>query len=43
LFIVDSNTIIAHVPANQGRGHWRDAAIPLGAITHPSRAVVVPD
>jgi hypothetical protein len=43
LFIVDSSTIIAHVPTNQGRGRWRDTTIPLGAITHPSQAVVVPD
>ncbi len=43
LFIIDSNTIITHVPANQGRGRWRDTVIPLGAITHPSQAVVVPD
>jgi Domain of unknown function (DUF3883) len=43
LFIVDSTTIIAHVPNNQGRGRWRDTAIPLGAITHPSQAVAVPD
>lgn len=43
LFIVDSTAVGSHIPANQGRGRWRDTAIPMGAITHPSRAMSVPD
>ena len=43
VFIVESSAIIAHTPTNQGRGRWRDTAIPLGAITHPSQAIIVPD
>jgi hypothetical protein len=42
LFVIDSTTITAHIPVNQKRGRWRNTAIPLGAITHPSQAIVVP-
>ncbi len=43
LFVVDSSTVTAHTPRNQGKGRWRNTAIPLSAITHPSQAIVVPD
>ena len=41
VFIVDSAVVALHIPANQGRGRWRDTAIPMSAITHPSRAISV--
>ena len=43
VFIVDSAVIVSHIPANQGRGRWRDTAIPIGAITHPAKAILVAD
>jgi uncharacterized protein DUF3883 len=42
LFIIDSTTVMANAPTNQGKGKWRNAEIPLGAITHPSRAILPP-
>jgi len=39
LFVVPSTVVVAHAPKNQGKGKWRNAAVPLGAITHPSKAI----
>lgn len=43
LFVIESSTVAAHTPTNQGKGRWRNTAIPLGAITHPSQGIVVPE
>jgi hypothetical protein len=43
LFIVESSIMSTHVPINQCKGRWRNAAVPLGAITRPSEAIVVPN
>lgn len=39
LFVVDGTTVMAHLPLNQGKGRWRNAEIPISAITHPSRGI----
>jgi hypothetical protein len=37
LFVVPSSTVLTHVPNNKGKGCWKNACIPLGALTHPSK------
>jgi len=39
LFVVLSATVISHLPNNQGKGKWRNTAIPLGAITRPQYGI----
>jgi hypothetical protein len=39
LFIVPSDVVLAHIPADQGKGRWRNVQIPMHAVTHPSKAI----
>jgi len=39
LFVVQSSEIVSHIPSNQGRGAWKQMAIPIGSITHPSHGL----
>jgi hypothetical protein len=39
LFVIPTADIARHIPSNQGNGTWKQAAIRMGAVTHPSKAV----
>jgi hypothetical protein len=39
LFIVPSVNVVAHIPQNQGKGTWRNACIPMNALTQPSQGL----
>ena len=38
LFIIPTSEIATHIPSNQGSGLWKQAAIRIGTVTHPSKA-----
>ena len=39
LFIIPASEIAPHIPSNQGNGVWKQAAIRIGSVTHPSKAL----
>ena len=40
LYVIRSDEVLNHIPENQGRGDWTNTAIPISALSHPSKAVV---
>lgn len=40
LYIVPSTKVVTHLPKNQGKGTWRNTAIPLGALTRPQDGIL---
>jgi hypothetical protein len=37
LFVIRSDEVLSHLPTNQGKGAWTNAAIPISALSHPSK------
>ena len=40
LYVIQSGEILKHLPENQGKGAWTNASIPIGALSHPSKAII---